>query len=214
VSQIVLKKLIVVGNRVLLVSKPRNAFIAKICDDYKSYRNNILFRFTIGSTNDHILSFWEPDAPSYDERKSALEYAFKSGYRTSVSIEPMLDPDNIEELVDDLAPFINQSIWIGTMNHLWYFDIDEKDVKTEAGSIRVERNLNYFGESMAKKIRFARQIILQGQSPENLKKIYDQLKDKKIEDNSSQLIYWKSDIKNVLGLPLPDRPEQWPADPI
>ena len=212
--QIVLNKLINAGNRVLLVSKPRYALIAKICDDYKSYKNNILFRFTIGSTNDDILSFWEPDAPSYDERKSALEYAFKLDFRTSVSIEPMLDADNIEELVDDLTPFINQSIWIGTMNHLWHFDIDEGDGKTDAGKQRVERNLNFFGPRKANRIKIERQKIMVGQNPENLKGIYDKLDNKTMSGNGNRLVYWKWHIKEALGLPQPDRPEQWPTDQI
>ena len=212
--QIVLNKLLSAGNRILLVSKPRYDLIAQICDDYKKFRNNILFRFTIGSFNDQLLSFWEPNAPPYDERKNALEYAFKSGFRTSVSIEPMLDADHIEELVDDLTPFINHSIWIGTMNHPWYFDIDESDVKTEAGIKRVERNLNFFGPRKANRIRIERQKIMVGQSPGNLKSIYDKLDNKTILGNGNRLVYWKWHIKEALGLPQPDRPEQWPTDKI
>ena len=66
--QIVLNKLLSAGNRILLVSKPRYNLIAKICNEYKNFSNNILFRFTIGSINDQVLSFWEPNAPSYVER--------------------------------------------------------------------------------------------------------------------------------------------------
>jgi len=146
----VLKKLLKVGNRVLVVSKPRLKLITKICDQLKDYKNHLLFRFTIGSSNNKILSFWEPNAPTYDERKEALKYAHRAGYRTSVSIEPMLDADNIEALVDDLAPFVNHSIWIGIMNHPWYFDTGETAVKTEAGRQRVKRNKKYYGEKRVK----------------------------------------------------------------
>lgn len=212
--RIVLNKLLSVGNRILLVSKPRYDLIAEICDDYKSFSNNILFRFTVGSINDQVLSFWEPNAPSYEERKRALEYAFKSGYRTSVSIEPMLDADNIEELVDDITPFINHSIWIGTMNHMWYFDIDDSDVKTPAGIKRVERNLNYFGIRKAKRIKIERQKIIADQSPDNLKCIFDKLDNKTMSGNGNRLVYWKWHIKKALGLPQPDRPEKWPTDRI
>ena len=212
--QIVLNKLLSAGNRILLVSKPRHNIIAKICGDYKNFRNNILFRFTIGSGDDRILSFWEPNAPSYQERKGALEHACKSGFRTSVSIEPMLDVDHIEQLVDDLRPFVNHSIWIGTMNHLWYFDIDKRDVKTEKGIIRVDRNLKYYGEEMANRIKKESQKILIGQSPENLKRVFDKLDNKTIAGNGYKLIQWKWHIKEAVGLPQPDRPEQWPTKPI
>jgi len=89
----VLKKLLAAKNRVLIVSKPRLDLITKICDDLIEHKNNMLFRFIIGSTNNEILSFWEPNAPLYEERKQCLEYAFNVGYWTSVSVEPMLDLD-------------------------------------------------------------------------------------------------------------------------
>jgi len=211
---IVLDKLLSVGNRLLIVSKPRYELIAKICDDFYKYRENILFRFTIGSTNDQILSFWEPNTPSYGERKSALEYSYDSGFRTSVSIEPMLDAENVVDLVDDLSPLVNQSIWIGTMNHFWYLDTDEEDVKTKPGLRRVALNKEYFGERMASRIREERQKIMEGQRPDNLRVIYKKLEDKKIISSDKQLIFWKWHIKKSLGLPQPDRPEQWPTDPI
>jgi len=210
----VLTKLLGVGNRVLIVSKPRFELITKICNDFIRYRNNIIFRFTIGSTNDNILSFWEPNAPSYDERKSALKYAYNSGYRTSVSIEPMLDADNIVELIDDLTPFVNHSIWIGLMSALWYLDTDEADVKTDAGRNRVARNKSHFGDVLAQKIKEEVQKIKKTQRPENLKRIYEKLKDKKIPGQNKLLIQWKSGIRDEIGLPRPEEPEQWPINSI
>jgi len=216
--KIVLNKLLKAGNRILLVSKPLSNIIADICDDFKEYKNNIIFRFTIGSKDDQILSFWEPNAPNYTERKAALEYASKSGFRTSVSIEPMLDANNIEDLVDDLSPFVNHSIWIGTMNHLWYFDIDVSYVRMVAGTKsvpglkRVQRNLNYYGNKTANRIKIERQKVIMGQSPEKLEQIYKQLDTKRIQSNGNRLIYWKWHIKKALGLPQPAKPEQWPVD--
>jgi len=201
----VLKKLLAAKNRVLIVSKPRLDLITKISDDLIEHKNNMLFRFTIGSTNNEILSFWEPNAPLYEERKQCLEYAFKAGYRTSVSVEPMLDSENIEELVNDLSPYVNYSIWIGTMNHIWYMDTDESAAKTEAGILRARQNTEYYGEETAKKIREATKKILEGQSTENLKKIYEKLKD-------NTLVKWKWHIKKAVGLPQPDTPEEWPTD--
>ncbi|WP_319406292.1 radical SAM protein [uncultured Desulfosarcina sp.] len=210
--KIVLNKLLEAGNRILLVSKPLCNIITEVCDDLKEYKNQIIFRFTIGAKDDKILSFWEPNAPNYAERKASLEYAFMSGFRTSVSIEPMLNSNNIEALVDDLSPFFNHSIWIGTMNHPWYFDIDESDVKTDAGIKRVKRNIAYYGNRTANKIKIEREKILAGQSPEKLVQIYKQLDTKRIQSNGNRLIYWKWHIKNALGLPQPDKSEQWPVD--
>jgi hypothetical protein len=212
--QIVLNKLLNAGNRVLLVSKPRYNIVFKICNGNKNFKNNMVFRFTIGSMNDQILSFWEPNAPSYKERKSALKYAFKSGFRTSVSIEPMLDADNIEQLVDDLRPFVNHSIWIGIMNHFWYFDIDKSDVKTKEGLKRVDRNMKYFGKGMADRIKIERQKIIIGQNAENLNRIYRRLDNKTIAGNGKRLIYWKWHIRQALGLPHPESSEPWPTNTI
>jgi len=115
---IVLCKLLEAGNRVLIVSKPHLVCIESICRAFQLYKDQILFRFTIGAMNNEILSYWEPNAPSYEERKEALRHAFEKGYQTSVSVEPMLDSDHIEPLVGDLDPFVTNAIWIGIMNHL------------------------------------------------------------------------------------------------
>jgi DNA repair photolyase len=68
--------------------------------------------------DDGILSFWEPNAPKYEERKVCLAYARNRGFRTSVSMEPMLDTPNIESMIKDLDPLVSEDIWLGTMNHI------------------------------------------------------------------------------------------------
>lgn len=113
----VLGKLLRAGDEVLIVSKPVFKCIYKICAASAFFKDKILFRFTIGANNDEILSFWEPNAPSYENRKRCLEYAFNNGFRTSVSIEPMLDAPNVEALVKDLLPFVSEDLWLGPMNH-------------------------------------------------------------------------------------------------
>jgi len=115
---IVLGKLLRAGNEVLIVSKPRVECIKRICEAVQFFKDKVLFRFTIGAMNDDILSFWEPNAPKYQERKECLKYALNIGFRTSVSMEPMLDSQNIEDLVADLSPLVSEDIWLGTMNHL------------------------------------------------------------------------------------------------
>jgi DNA repair photolyase len=148
----VLKKLLEAGNRVLVVSKPHLECIAKICEDLSQYRGQVLFRFTIGACDNEILSFWEPNAPRYEERKAALRYALEKGYETSVSVEPMLDSDHIEDLVNDLLPFVTDALWIGTMNHLHTIEIDDETVKKAVERIRA------------------------GQTEERIKAIYERLK--------------------------------------
>ena len=115
---IVLGKFLRAGNEVLMVSKPRLDCINRICEAVQFFKDKILFRFTIGAMNDDILSYWEPNASTYDERKKCLQYAFNLGFRTSVSMEPMLDTKNIDALVKDLLPFVSEDIWLGTMNQL------------------------------------------------------------------------------------------------
>ncbi len=64
-----------------------------------------------------MLKFWEPNAPSFEERLRSLKYAYDKGYKTSISIEPFLDKDPYV-LVEKLMPFTSKSIWIGKMNYV------------------------------------------------------------------------------------------------
>ena len=164
----VLGRLLEAGNDVLVVSKPRADIIKRICETFAPYREKILFRFTIGAMNNEILSFWEPNAPSYEERKMALVHALEAGYATSVSIEPMLDASHIIELIRDLEPFVTESIWIGTMNH-------------------IRKNIKADDERIAEAVR----SIEQGQSDEMLLAIHHQLK-------GHPLIRFKKEIRRVI----------------
>jgi hypothetical protein len=188
----VLDKLLVAGNDVLIVSKPHLECIGKICQAFGHYRDDfkivkcdgqtgiidesrlhrIVFRFTIGAVDDQILNFWEPKAPSYEERKAALKYAFDAGFQTSVSAEPMLDAGNIDLLIADLMPFITDSFWIGEMNHVGRFS------KYAGPQIRDEVNR-----------------ITAGQTEAALQEIYDRYKD-------HPMIKWKNGIKKTLRLPM------------
>ncbi len=114
----VLSNLLAAGNEVLVVSKPELACIIALCETCSDYQNKVLFRFTIGAMDNGLLSFWEPGAPSFEERREALKFAFENGFQTSVSVEPMIDADNVTDLVADLLPFITETIWVGKMNYL------------------------------------------------------------------------------------------------
>ena len=167
-----LKRLLGNGNKVLIVSKPSYKCIKTICDSFGEFKDNILFRFTIGSSNSETLRFWEPNAPDYKERKKALVYAFKAGYQTSISCEPMLD-NRVDRVIDDLSCYVTDAIWLGKMN----FAI---------------RRLRTNGQLDAETQKVAEQLLA-WQSDENIKVLYKSYKD-------NPQIKWKESIKKVVGI--------------
>jgi len=168
------------GNRLLIVSKPHlyciDAITEMVPDELK---DQILFRFTIGSAKDEVLSFWEPGAPCFGERAASLKMAQRRGFETSVSSEPLLSPtvDDALALVAHLEPHVTQSIWIGMLN--------------KAGS-RVEI------EGPEEQAELDR--VLRGQTVENVRAIYEALKDQ-------PLIRWKDSYKEALGLDAAEESE-------
>lgn len=113
----VIKKLLESGNETLITTKPKLSITKKVIEQFRSFNDQIQFRFTITSLNDQLISFWEPNAPTYEERLASLKYAFKKGFKTSVSIEPFLDYEP-QKLVYALAPYSTESIWLGPMNYI------------------------------------------------------------------------------------------------
>lgn len=171
---IFLRKLLLAGNNVLIVSKPHFDVIKTICDDFSAYKKNILFRFTIGSMDSNTLKFWEPNAPNYDERKKCLKYAFDKGFETSISCEPMLDNQTIE-LISDLENFVTDFIWLGKANFLL-------------------RRLKMNGITDKETINRAN-ILIEQQSDTNMKELYKNLK-------KNPKIKWKESLKKVLNLEI------------
>lgn len=167
-----LKRLLGNGNKVLIVSKPSFECIKRICDSFADFKDQILFRFTIGSTNNKTLKFWEPNAPDYNERKKALVYAFEAGYQTSISCEPMLD-NRIDKVIDDLSQYVTDAIWLGKMN----FAIR-----------RLRTNGHLDAENQA-----AAEQLLEWQNDAAIKQLYNKYKD-------NPQIKWKESIKKVVGL--------------
>ena len=107
------------GNRLLIVSKPHYSVIARLCEELHAYKNQILFRFTIGTTDEAVAAHWEPGAPRPNERIKALALAFANGYRTSVSAEPLLGGlETAKELLDAVRPYVTDTVWIGKMNKI------------------------------------------------------------------------------------------------
>ncbi|MDD2851586.1 MAG: hypothetical protein PHY09_06740 [Desulfuromonadaceae bacterium] len=166
-----LKNILEAGNSVLIVSKPRLNCIQSICDSSNDYKDQILFRFTIGSLNEDVCKFWEPGAPNPQARIAALKHAFDAGYQTSVSAEPMLEGyREAITLYDTLEPYVTDTIWFGKMD-----DIDDRvDVTNPADKAAVK-------------------YIRDFQSDANIRLLYDSLKDR-------SKVRWKMSLRKVVGI--------------
>ena len=177
----VLWKLLCAGNQVLIVSKPNPMCIKTLCDAFQIFRDQILFRFTITARDRNIVAFWEPGAPSFYTRKEALMNAKEDGYRTSVSMEPLLEREHVEEIIQELDPWVTDSIWIGAMNQIGQRveKVDPERYPAEAEIL--ERELPR---------------IRAGQTPEKMKALYEVLR-------YHPKVKWKDSYKKVLGLPAP-----------
>ena len=169
-----LARLLLYGNSVLIVTKPSLECIKSICDTFTDYKEQILFRFTIGSVDSNTLKFWEPYAPDYSERKQSLIYAYYAGFKTSISCEPMLD-NNIQAVIEDLSKYVTDAIWLGKMNF-------------------VLRRLRTNGHTDELTLKAANQI-LSWQSDDEIEALYNKYKD-------NPMIKWKESIKKVVGLDI------------
>jgi len=168
-----LRHMLVPGNDVLIVSKPHLKCVQRMCYELKEWRDQILFRFTIGAMSNDILAYWEPGAPTFGERFDALQHAFHAGFRTSVSMEPVLDWVGLYTAFHAFEPFVTDSIWIGIINYL-----DQRvTIETEEDKRRVA-------------------AVKSWQNIDNYHAVYDSFK-------RHPLVRWKESIKEALGLELP-----------
>ncbi len=163
------------GNQVLVVTKPHLECIQAICEKFGQFKNNILFRFTIGSADSSNLEFWEPGAPSFPERIEALKWAFHSGFNTSISCEPMLD-DTIEDVIRITSPFVTDCIWIGKANFL----LRRLKLNGAGDSVTLEKASE----------------LLADQSEENILGLFS-----KFSDNPK--VKWKESIKKIVDINIP-----------
>ena len=165
-----MRRLLDAGNKVLIVSKPHWNCITLICETLREYRRQLMFRFTIGSKSDDILSFWEPNAPGFGERRACLQYAFTCRYPTSVSCEPYLD-SNVIDLYLAVKPWITNSFWVGKLRD-FERRVDMSDVTSEQE------------KKFVKPLKVA-------QTDEAVRKIYNQMADER-------LVMWKDSIRKVI----------------
>lgn len=170
-AMIVLRKILEADNEVLIVSKPHYDCIKRICDEFTDYKNKILFRFTIGSYDNDVLKFWEPNAPSVNERMNSLKYAFENGYETSVSCEPMMD-NRVDKVIDSVKPYVTETIWIGKVNQMWS---------------RLKRNTDMNDKLVEKATQ-----LEQWQSDDNILLLYEKYK-------NDPVIKWKDSIQKVVA---------------
>ena len=162
------------GHDLLIVSKPHLECIMKICKEFSQYREKIMFRFTMGSASDVVLSHWEPGAPSFKERILCLQYAYGEHFKTSVSCEPMLD-DNIGAVVVAAEPFVTDAIWLGKMNNSY------ARLAMNGGN---EEDTDILD------------ILMQVQSDDRIFELYERYRE-------HPKIKWKESIKKVVGIEIP-----------
>lgn len=169
-----LKNMLIAGNKVLVVSKPHEACIRRICATFDDslFKARLTFRFTIGSMRPESLAFWDNKSPAFEERLACLRYAFEKGYNTSVSCEPYFD-NTIESVVATLCPYITDTIWLGKLNKF------EQRVDTTGWGAR-EWNMWYDVQKV--------------QTDDYIWMLYNKLKD-------NPKVRWKESCKKVLGLP-------------
>lgn len=170
----VLKQLLDAGNSLLIVSKPRLSVIKALCSELDKYKSQILFRFTIGSTDSKVLKLYEPGASSFEERLECLRYAYQAGYKTSVSAEPILDLNPLK-IYTATSEYITDSIWYGKANR-----VNGILAINEPGNISLKDNMNK---------------LLNTQNHEFIESLYNELKD-------NPKVKWKESIKIILDLDL------------
>jgi DNA repair photolyase len=165
------------GHPLLLVTKPHPFVIQEIDRLFSDKKDKILFRFTIGSKDKETLKFWEPNAPTFQERLMALQFAYFAGYITSVSCEPALDT-NTAELIDEVLPYTTDAIWVGLPNRL-------KSILKLNGADDPETMVHA-------------NALMKAQSDEWVMELYNQYRE-------NPKVKWKDSIKMIVGLARPTK---------
>jgi DNA repair photolyase len=110
------------GYQVLIVTKPTFKIFTNFLLHFEKYKARILTRISLTSLDPKASLQYEPGASSPAERLDCLEWAFKHGYQTSLSCEPMLPSRRYTYaemgrlIYYKAAEFVTDKIWYGTMN--------------------------------------------------------------------------------------------------
>lgn len=167
-----LKNMLEPGNRVLIVSKPSLEVMTQLLNELSQYKDQIMLRYTIGSISENILNVFEPTAPSIMERRKCLKMAHSMGFKTSISIEPLLgDSEDLDDILYMVKPYVTDEIWVGKLNFA------EKRI---------------FGER-SDELRKLMKYVEDSQTDEKILEMYERFK------NEFQ-IRWKDSIKKVIGI--------------
>ena len=135
----VAKLILAKGNRLLIVTKPCLECVNVLLEELELWRDQILLRFTIGSMVFSVCDFWEPGAPEPVERLACLRAAYMAGYKTSVSIEPMLEGGAAAlDVILACRDYVTDDIWIGKMNKV-RLRVDMTDRGVAAAVRQIER---------------------------------------------------------------------------
>jgi len=178
-AMLTLENLLEAGNEVLVVTKPHLSCVKRICTNFVQYKSQIEFRFTIGSSDSETLKFWEPGAPSFEERLAALKYAHRAHYKTSISCEPFFD-EEIEDLIWLLEEYATHSIWVGMANSL---------------SRRLTINGHVDAETL-ERVKYLKEVVY---SEKNIRRIFSNF-------CTDINIRWKGELKKVMQRLHPDFP--------
>lgn len=110
---------------VLFVTKPNYTVMKLFAKLLYQYRDRIFFRLTMTTNDEEQLKFWEPNAPSFNDRLKSIKLLCKRGFQTSVSCEPMMPPmmvgnyvESMIAYVDSILPYVQHEFWLGMMNHV------------------------------------------------------------------------------------------------
>ncbi|MDK2860280.1 MAG: hypothetical protein PWP25_1466 [Sphaerochaeta sp.] len=166
----VMGKLLKNENELLIVTKPHFSCVKRIVDQFEDFKSAIQMRFTIGSVSDDVLKLWEPGATGFGDRLKSLRYAYKHGYSTTISAEPLLD-ETPDALYDALHPYVTGSIWIGKMN------FPDRRVRMNAASSETPAHVK---------------ALMNAQSDKNIIAIWR-------KDKDNPMIEWKESIKKVVA---------------
>lgn len=168
----VLKNMLKAGNNVLIVSKPDINCINYLIIALMNYKEQIMFRFTIGSTFSGTLEFLEPNAPDLSSRVFSLQAAYNAGYKTSISVEPLLGGiEVLSTICNNLSYYVTDEIWVGKLNGINHRILD----------------------NVSQEQKNALEMIKDNQTDEKIIELYEHFK-------SYPKIKWKDSIKKVINI--------------
>lgn len=176
--QFTLRTLLEAGNEILITTKPRRGIVGDLCDMFTEWRDQITWRFTITHSEDSPpeIKRWEPYAPGIRERMDALKIAVALGYETSVSMEPLLDPARVGNILKAVLSRVTDTVWIGAMRNV--------KVRT-AWMIEEDIDVSWLeGE---------RERLASWQTPEKMREVFGQC-------SSIPQVRWKDSYQQALGI--------------